>query len=75
MSRRCDICGKGPQVGMSFKRSGMAKKKGGIGTHISQKTKKVSRPNLQTARIIVDGERKKIKACTGCIKAGKTLSV
>ncbi|MBU4486562.1 MAG: 50S ribosomal protein L28 [Candidatus Delongbacteria bacterium] len=75
MSRICDICGKGPVFGGSFCRRGMAKKKGGVGINITGRSKRVFYPNLQVVRIKKDSESIKIKACTGCIKAGKTIIV
>ncbi|MFO7810262.1 MAG: 50S ribosomal protein L28 [Candidatus Delongbacteria bacterium] len=75
MSKVCDICGKGPVFGGSYCRRGMAKKKGGVGINITGRSKRVFYPNLQVARLKKDGETIKIKACTACIKAGKTLVV
>jgi large subunit ribosomal protein L28 len=34
-------------------------------------TKHAFRPNLQSARIIVNGLARKAKVCTSCLKAGK----
>ena len=28
-------------------------------------------PNLQTAKVIINGQAKRIKVCTSCIRAGK----
>jgi len=75
MSRMCDICGKSVMFGNSIDRSGRPKKKGGIGLHTTGITKKVFRPNLQSVKFKADGLSFKIKACTRCIKAGKTLAV
>jgi large subunit ribosomal protein L28 len=75
MSRVCDICGKGPVFGGQFCRRGMAKKKGGVGINITGRSKRVFYPNLQSVKI-KDGEDSfKVKACTCCIKAGKTIVV
>ena len=75
MSRKCDICGKGLQFGGSYVRRGKPKKEGGIGLNVTGRSKRVFRPNLQVARIDLGGVSLKIKACTACIKAGKTIVV
>ena len=71
MSRMCEICGKKPVAGRSIVRTGLAKKKGGVGRRIIATNKRRFLPNLQKVRAIVNGKVKSIKACTRCIKAGK----
>ena len=75
MSRICDICGKGPVFGGSVCRRGMAKKKGGVGINITGRSKRVFYPNLQAVRVKKNDESIKLKVCTACIKAGKTIAV
>ncbi len=58
MSKVCDICGKGPRVGYSV-------------SHAHNKTKKIWYPNLQKVRTIQNGQTKRVKACTDCIKSGR----
>ena len=53
MSRRCSITGVGPTKGHHILRSGKAKKKGGIGTHVTANTPRVFQPNLKEKRIYV----------------------
>ncbi|MFM1548556.1 MAG: 50S ribosomal protein L28 [Lentisphaeria bacterium] len=53
MSRVCDISGARRTVGGSIVRKGMAKKTGGIGTHVVKNNKRVFFPNLQKRRIYV----------------------
>jgi len=53
MSRTCSITGAKPRVGRKIHRSGLAKKKGGIGRHVTQVNKRMVTPNLQTKRIFV----------------------
>jgi large subunit ribosomal protein L28 len=60
MSRTCDLCGKGPQTGYSV-------------SHAHNKTKKRWYPNLQEVRASKDGQTKRIKVCTKCLKAGKIV--
>jgi large subunit ribosomal protein L28 len=71
MSNKCAICGKGRVVGGSITRRGLAKKQGGIGTHVVKNNKRVFHPNIQTVRALVDGKVCKLKACAACIRSGK----
>lgn len=71
MSRVCEVCGKGPISGTSIARRGLAKSKGGVGLKITGITKRKFLPNLQTVKVNLKGTIKKIRACTGCIRAGK----
>lgn len=71
MSTVCDVCGKKKVVGGSIIRKGLAKKKGGIGMHVVKSNKRIFKPNLQAAKALVDGNVKKIKVCTACIRSGK----
>lgn len=57
MARVCDICGKKPLVGNNV-------------SHANNKTKKVSRPNLQEVHAVINGQRRKVKVCTRCIRSG-----
>ena len=58
MSKICDICGKGPQVGNNV-------------SHAHNKNKRRFLPNLQSVRAqLKSGEVKRIKACTQCIRSG-----
>ena len=58
MSRVCQICGKGPMSGNNV-------------SHANNHTKRRFLPNLQTVHAMVDGARRKMRVCTGCIQAGK----
>lgn len=71
MARECYICGKKPVAGRTFSRRGMAKSKGGVGQRITGITARRFSPNLQTVSALINGKKKKIKACAKCIKAGK----
>ncbi len=75
MSKICDICGKAPLFGGSISRKGMAKKNGGVGLNITGTSKRKFLPNLQSVKIKVEDGSLKLKACTRCIKAGKTIVV
>lgn len=71
MSRICDICGKGAVRGSSILRRGQAKKTGGIGQHVTAITPRSFRPNLQSVRAIVNGQPKRVKTCTACLRSGR----
>ena len=58
MSNRCYVCDKGVSFGNNV-------------SHANNKTRRVWKPNLQVARILVDGKVRKIKVCTRCLNAGK----
>ncbi len=53
MARVCSITGVGTTTGNKIHRSGLAKKKGGIGRHITKRVKRVIFPNLRQKRIWV----------------------
>ena len=53
MSRICDLTLATPHKGRRIHRSGLAKKKGGIGRHVTKTVNRVVYPNLQEKRIWV----------------------
>jgi len=55
---RCYVCDKGVQYGNSV-------------SHANNKVRRTWKPNLQVARILIDGKPTKIKVCTRCLHAGK----
>ncbi len=57
MAKVCDICGKKPLVGNNV-------------SHAHNKTKKVWQPNLQSVNAVVNGQKRKVKVCTRCIRSG-----
>ena len=57
-NRSCYVCGKGVAFGNNV-------------SHANNKTRRAWKPNLQVARILVDGKVTRIKVCTRCLKAGK----
>jgi large subunit ribosomal protein L28 len=70
MSKYCELTGKGPVKGSIIWRSGKAKKKGGIGMHVTAITKRRFFPNLQRVKAVVDGEVRYIRVATTAIKKG-----
>lgn len=53
MAKVCSIRGSRPRVGGRIHRSGLAKKKGGIGRHVTKVVKRTVEPNLHTKRIFI----------------------
>ena len=53
MSRFCFITGSVPRTGRRIHRSGLAKKKGGIGRHVTKTVSRKVYPNLHEKRIWV----------------------
>ena len=58
MARVCEICGKGPITGHNV-------------SHANNKTPRRWYPNLQRARVVVNGVVKRIRVCTQCIKSNR----
>lgn len=72
MSRKCEVCGKGPVAGRTYTYRGIAVKKGGIGLNITGKSRRRFLPNLKNVRIVgPKGSVKTAKVCTRCIKSNK----
>lgn len=60
MARVCDICGKRPVTGNNV-------------SHSNRKTRRRWLPNLQKVKVKVNGETRRIKVCTRCIKSEKVV--
>jgi len=73
MSRICEITGKGSIKGSHIWRSGKAKKKGGIGTHITAITKRRFLPNLQRVKALINGEVRYIRVSAKALKKGMVV--
>jgi large subunit ribosomal protein L28 len=58
MARVCDVCGKGPITGHNV-------------SHANNKTPRRWYPNLQRARVVVNGVVRRIRVCTQCIKSNR----
>lgn len=71
MARVCEICGKSAVRGSTILRRGQAKKKGGIGQHVTAITPRQFQPNLQVVRAVVHGQTKRVKVCTSCLRSGR----
>ena len=70
MARICELTGKGPIKGSHIWRSGKAKKKGGIGTHVTAITKRRFLPNLQRVKAVINGEVRYVRVSANAIKKG-----
>ncbi len=53
MARVCQITGARASRGHKIHRSGLAKKKGGIGRHVTKRVKRVILPNIRKKRVFV----------------------
>ena len=73
MSKFCEFTGKGPMKGSIIWRSGKAKKKGGIGTHVTAITKRRFLPNLQRVKAVVNGEVRYVRVAASAIKKGLVI--
>ncbi|HLS88752.1 MAG TPA: 50S ribosomal protein L28 [Sphingobacteriaceae bacterium] len=62
MARRCDICNKGVTTGNNV-------------SHSNRHTRRTWSPNLQTVRVMVNGQRRKLRVCTRCIRSGRVSRV
>jgi len=70
MSKVCSVRGSRVRMGGKIHRSGLAKKKGGIGRHVTKVVKRSVSPNLHTKRIWVPelGRYIKLKLSAKAIK-------
>ncbi len=60
MSKRCEVCDKGPQFGHRV-------------SHANNRTNRRFNPNLQAVRAQIGGRAQRIRICTRCLKAGKIV--
>ena len=73
MSKVCSIRGSKVRVGRKIHRSGLAKKKGGIGRHVTKTVKRKVTPNIQTKRVWVPELEKFVKVKASA-KGFKTIN-
>jgi large subunit ribosomal protein L28 len=62
MPKVCDICGKKPITGNNI-------------SHAHNLTRRRWEPNLQPVRAKVNGQTKRMRVCTNCIKSNKVVKV
>lgn len=58
MAKVCEICGKKPVTGHNI-------------SHSHKLTKRRWLPNLQKIKVNINGETKRMRVCTRCIREGK----
>ena len=70
MARVCQITGARVRRGRKIHRSGLAKKKGGIGRHVTKTVKRSFSPNLRAKRIWVPelGRHVRVKVTARALK-------
>lgn len=72
MARECAVTGKKTISGRRIVRKGLAKKKGGIGLHVTSATKRTFKPNLQRIRVRDEnGTVKRVWVSAKAIRSGK----
>ncbi len=64
MSKVCSITGSKPARGSHIHRRGMAKKKGGVGRHVTKNVPRVFSPNLHEQRVWVPELKKFVRVKT-----------
>lgn len=60
MAQTCDFCGKNRHKAHKV-------------SHSNIKTRKWQQPNLQSIRALIDGQVRRVSACTRCIRSGKVV--
>jgi large subunit ribosomal protein L28 len=75
MGAECQLCGRKKSLGYKLVRRGLAKRKGGVGQHISGRTRREFKPNLQSARVMINGTVRRLRICTRCLRSGKVTKV
>lgn len=73
MSRICIIRGSVPRSGRKIHRSGLAKKRGGIGRHVTKTVNRIVYPNLQEKRIWIPELEQFVRIKLSC-KALRTMN-
>ena len=61
MGMKCANCGKGVMYGHNV-------------SHSKRRTRKIFKPNLHTARILIDGNYVRMKLCVKCLRMFKQAS-
>lgn len=60
MAMKCMNCGKGVQYGHNV-------------SHAKNRTRKIFKPNLHSARVMVGAMKKTVKLCTKCLRTIKKM--
>ena len=59
MALKCSNCGKGVMYGHNV-------------SHAKNRTRRIFRPNLHRAKVVINGTSKSMKLCTKCLRMVKT---
>ena len=62
MAFKCDNCGKGVMYGHNV-------------SHAKNRTRRLFKPNLHAARVVIDGIGKRLRLCTKCLRMVKKKMV
>ena len=57
MAFTCDLCSKRRQSGHNV-------------SHANNKTKRIFKPNLQPVQALINGQTKRMRVCTRCLRSG-----
>jgi large subunit ribosomal protein L28 len=71
MGKVCELCGKHTTFGNTISRRGMAKYLGGVGVKKTGVSRRQFQPNVQKIRVEMNGETRRAKICSRCIKTGQ----
>ena len=61
MGMKCANCGKGVMYGHNV-------------SHAKNRTRKIFKPNLHSARIMINGTSRKLRLCTKCLRMFKNVA-
>ena len=70
MAKKCEVCGKGAQLGNQVTIRGKQKYLGGVGTKVTGISRRKFKPNLQRIKVEVDGQVKTMRVSVSAIRAG-----
>ncbi len=62
MSVKCAVCGKTKQTGFNV-------------SHSMRATKRAWKPNLRTVRAEINGQVRRVRVCTRCLRSNKVKKV
>jgi len=67
---KCEVTGKKPVRGVKYARRGKAKYLGGVGKKVTGKTLRRFLPNLQTVKVEINGQVKRVRVAVSAIRSG-----
>ena len=71
MAKKCEVCGKGAQLGNQVTIRGKQKYLGGVGTKVTGISRRKFKPNLQRVRVTTSsGSNKTMNVCAQCLRSG-----